>query len=106
MSTSQLLEQLAARGITLSLDGERVRFRAPEGALTDELRAAIARSRREIIEGLRSSLPSHAPAGKCSYCDPRTWVDEPPKGGRIRTTCGKCGRFIGYRLADLRPGRN
>lgn len=37
---------------------------------------------------------------RCSHADSRTWVDDPPAEGRIRTCCRICGDFIGYRSAE------
>jgi hypothetical protein len=40
--------------------------------------------------------PSIPLPSSCS-CDRRDWVDSPVAGGKTRTTCGKCGQFVGYR---------
>ena len=98
MNVEQLLTDLAHSQVMIHLDGDRLRYRAPEGALTDDMRAAISNHRAALIEWLRSSIPPKAPcSGKCVTCDRRNWEDHPPKDGRILTTCGRCGDFIGYR---------
>lgn len=103
MSIDDLLTCLADRGVQLYLDGERLRFKAPVGALTPVLRDGIATHRTTIIGRLKSGS---GVSPRCSYCDWRSWIDEPPKDGRIRTTCGRCGRFIGYRPVAAQGGRN
>ena len=97
MTAEQLLADLARSEITLFLEDDRLRYRAPEGALTRERRAAIAEHRAQIIERLRGHRVPRTPVAKCIHCDRQDWVDDPPKDDRIRTTCGKCGRFIGFR---------
>ena len=106
MSVSELLDELASSGVELSLDGNELRFRDPKGALTDDLRRQIADQRETVIRRLRGqSELDGSPAGeKCRRCDMRDWVDEPPKDGRIRTHCRRCGRFIGYRPENLGTG--
>jgi len=94
-----ILRRLAEQNVELYLEGDRLRFRAPAGALTDDLRAGIAEHRTEII-GLLRPRPALAAGERCVTCDWRGWVDEPPVDGRIRTHCGRCGRFIGFRPAD------
>ena len=98
MTLEQLLDDLAGRQVTLFLEGNHLRYRAPEGALTPELGVVIADNRVEIIERLRRGANgATVQPPRCVTCDRRYWVDDPPRHGRIRTTCGKCGRFIGFR---------
>ena len=46
------------RDIRLSLDGDRLRINAPRGALDDELKAAIAARRDDIVARLRMPGPT------------------------------------------------
>lgn len=100
MNTDDLLCRLSDRSVELYLDGDVLRFRAPQGALTPEFRGAIAAHRPAIIERLRRAEMPHGTGKPCMTCERRNWRDGPPQEGRTRTTCGKCGRFIGYRPAD------
>ncbi len=98
MTIDELLRTLSERHVELYVDAGRLRFRAPTGTLTDELRSKIASRRLELIAKL-------APATKrvdrfCMRCDRRDWIDAPARDGRIRTTCRVCGRFIGYRKVE------
>jgi aspartate racemase len=51
----ELLDTLAQRGVQLSADGERLRCRAPQGALTPEIRAALEAHKPAILASLRTS---------------------------------------------------
>lgn len=53
MTVGELLADLTERSVHLLLDGEALRFRAPKGALTSELRDEIARRKPELIEALK-----------------------------------------------------
>ncbi|RRD06032.1 amino acid adenylation domain-containing protein [Arachnia propionica] len=53
MTPTALIEHLDAIGVTLWVDGETLRFRAPEGALTVDLRNRIKDSRAQIMDLLR-----------------------------------------------------
>jgi len=56
-----LLARLRQQGVELYLEGDKLRLRAPKGALTDELRAALAMRRDEIVEFLRRAQGGDTP---------------------------------------------
>jgi hypothetical protein len=49
MTAEALLEQLRARGVDVWADGDRLRYRAPRGALTEELRRGLAERKWELL---------------------------------------------------------
>src|ERR1700723_3508694 len=60
---AELLKQLRALGVQLTLEGEVLRLNAPKGALTAELQAQLKAHKPEILELLRSMQQS---AGRAS----------------------------------------
>lgn len=86
MSVTDLIADLSQRNVRLWLDGEQLRFRAPQGALTPELKAQLAECKPELVEFLRvvqssresSSLPAISPAPRnrdlpLSFSQERLW---------------------------------
>ena len=49
MNVGELLADLTRRQVELWCEGDRLRYRAPEGSLTPDLRAAVAEYRSELI---------------------------------------------------------
>ncbi|WP_315780237.1 non-ribosomal peptide synthetase [Bradyrhizobium sp. SZCCHNR2011] len=66
MTAASLLATLKSRGIALFLDGDQLRFRAAPGALTAQLRDAIAADRAGIIAHLRD-------VSRLSSAEKRLW---------------------------------
>jgi hypothetical protein len=102
MTAKSLISTLAAYGIDLHLEDGVLRFRAPKGVFTAELKEQIVARRTEIISQLRPGGGSGVKSQDAACrCDMAFWIDEPPQDARIRTHCGKCGKFIGYRPENL-----
>ncbi|HVR99923.1 MAG TPA: amino acid adenylation domain-containing protein [Thermoanaerobaculia bacterium] len=62
-SVVQLLAQLRGLEVKLWAEGERLRFTAPEGALTPELKAELAERKAEVLGFLRQGQAGSLPAG-------------------------------------------
>ena len=63
-----ILAELGASGVRLSVDDGRLKVNAPKGALNDELKAAIASHRDEIIARLRADRAHGIPRPEASSC--------------------------------------
>lgn len=57
MTPQALLSRLAALNVTLTSAGDRLRVEAPAGALTDELRAALAEHKAALLDLLSPRDP-------------------------------------------------
>ncbi len=66
MSAEVLLEELSRRGVSLAADGERLTYKAPRGALTDELREAIIILKPELL-GLLHRLATTQAEGEDDF---------------------------------------
>ena len=75
MTSKELLRDIAARGVILSANGDRLRIDAPEGVLTTELKAELSRHKRALLARLSvSEDPKNHPT--VTPADSREWIEE------------------------------
>ena len=77
MSITDLIADLSQRGVRLWLDGEQLRFRAPQGTLSSQLKAQLAERKDELREFLRQ-VQSSLDARAASAIAPLSHDDEAP----------------------------
>jgi amino acid adenylation domain-containing protein len=73
VSVNALLKQLADRGVELWFEGERLRFRAPNGAFTVPQRAEVSARRAEILAQLRRQASSRRASFPLSFGQRSLW---------------------------------
>jgi hypothetical protein len=56
MTSKELFANLKKHGVELSLDGENLRYRAPKGVLTSELRQALVEQKQAILTLLQTKM--------------------------------------------------
>ena len=101
MNPADLMTDLARLGIRIEAHGDRLRY-SPRSAVTPDLARRMKAHKGELLAILRRD--STAPSKKCvQHITSQDWTDEPAinRPGWIRTTCRRCGRFIGYRPARM-----
>jgi hypothetical protein len=88
MTTAEFLAHLRSLGILLSLQGDRLRCSAPKGALTPEIREALALRKTEILDLLRVTSDPRRGAGShpLSFAQQRMWFIEQLTPGTPLTT--------------------
>jgi hypothetical protein len=99
----ELLAELRARGVMLTAVGDRLRYRAPKGALTAELRQRLTIHKPELLAALRdvdnfdrapsartsAPRPTHPSKPDSCFCGSTTsWQRPPDQGGEW--VCARC----------------
>jgi len=70
----ELIAPLEAAGVQLWFEGRQLRFRAPAGAITPELRSQLAANRDHVLAALRERERSRVAEGPLSYGQRSLWL--------------------------------
>ncbi len=73
MSTADLLDALNEREVTLWIEGGRLRYRGPKGAMTDELKSRVADAKSDLIAMLREQLAADVTTSPLSHGQRALW---------------------------------
>lgn len=98
MTLDELLTSLRQRGIKVSVTGDRLRIETPPGAVTEELRIALARHKRELLDrlraqggaarsGFRYAVDELEFGDVCAGWTPCGWANE------LRRKAARCDRY-------------
>jgi len=91
VTAAALLEQLVERGVELEVAGNRLRWAAPKGVLTDELRQEIVDHKSEIIAILAPQ--ELAVSATCLVCGGTREPTLYAVMGRPAVRCSACGTW-------------
>jgi amino acid adenylation domain-containing protein len=73
VNLDNLIKSVEARGIDLWFEGERLRFRAPQGSFDGNLRSEISKYRSEVVARLRDNATSKVEDLPLSYSQRSLW---------------------------------
>ncbi|MET0795277.1 MAG: condensation domain-containing protein, partial [Polyangiaceae bacterium] len=73
MSVGQLIDEVSNLGVVLWVEGSRLRFRGPRGALSDEQRAALSTRRAEVNALLRERAAASTSSAPLSHNQRALW---------------------------------
>jgi amino acid adenylation domain-containing protein len=74
VTTAELIAKLKEQGVNLWFEGERLRFRAPKGALTPVLRAELGPRKSEVLARLRAEAAASERVHPTSFSQRSLWL--------------------------------
>lgn len=112
MNVLDLLSQLRQAKIQVALEGEKLKIKAPQGALTAELKNSLKKHKQEIIEFLQESqkptadVPTIKPINRSgelplSYTQKAVWTLEKINPDSIAYNLPMAFKFMGDLKVDL-----
>ncbi len=94
MTPQQLIESLAGQGVTLWFEGDNLKYRAPQGALTPDCREMLRQQKGQVLEALRGAagqtIRTHAP----SFAQQALWLLWQAMPGTSAYNVAFCARVI------------
>lgn len=93
MNPAEVLQTLASRGVSLWLEGERVKWKAPAGALSDAEIATLKAHKAAILKALQEQAAANDPAARQRQCDNNASPPAANDGPTALVTCGACAHF-------------
>ena len=97
MSAPEVLLELVEAGVVLWVDGDRLRFRAPAGVLTDALRERVGRCRGALVALVKAGAV--LPAARAAW--PQEAADLFEERAGICEFHGGLGRVEAERVAEV-----
>ena len=82
MSLATLLADLDCHGITLAVEHGQLRYKAPRGTLTDDLKARIAEHKPLLVQMLTTPKPRQCGCGNADFwwraikCSNGNWIGD------------------------------
>jgi amino acid adenylation domain-containing protein len=73
MNVAEFIESLARQGIELWFEGDRLRYRAPKGTLTEEQRRELSACKNEVVRHLRDVASAQTATCALSYSQQALW---------------------------------
>jgi amino acid adenylation domain-containing protein len=112
LTTVQFLSQLRSLEIRVWAEGEKLRFAAPQGALTPELRSELAERKAEILGFLRQGHVATRSTGPTrsadldrpvplSFSQQRLWFIDQFRPGSVEYNIARAVRLAGTVLTDV-----
>ncbi len=90
-----VLERVRAVGVILSADGDKLRYEAPKGILTPDLRQALAHNKQAILEILETDrLADRLVVQRADCSDPFADFAQAIRNGALQQ-CQACRHFSG-----------
>lgn len=95
IALGDLIEDLGRRGVGITAAGRNLHYRAPKGAMTAELRAALVANKAALLDLLTADRPDPESLGpppiaeRCFACDSTDFWERPAEngGGRVCSVC-------------------
>src|SRR5262245_50769883 len=119
MRVAEFVSDLRKLDVRLSVNGQRLRVNAPQGVLTDSLRAQLAEHKQELLEFLRNNsappalnpppVVRHTDANPAplSFAQERIWFLEQLEPGNAVYNICRAWRLLGkLKLSAIESGLN